>query len=115
MALRSVLTITLLTIMFSGCSGGSDTKVQDETAETPPAPTQPPVFSSSPSNSTQPYAQFSFTSSAEVSYECQLDSNSIYPCTSPVNVLLQNVGEHQLSVWAIDANGLKSEENTHFW
>lgn len=68
----------------------------------------------SPTSLTKLTVTFTVSDSAAQSF-CQLDSSPAQPCASPWTVNGLTNGSHEISIYAQDASGLKSESQTFSW
>ncbi|MCC2616534.1 DUF1996 domain-containing protein [Aestuariibacter halophilus] len=116
------LLLTTLLLSLYGCGGGDTTTENNDTALTTPPVTTPaptldaPTVSEQPDPQTQlPYARIAFASEGASGYECQLDDGLFEPCASPHDIYPLAVGEHTLSVRAVDDNGDASEASQINW
>lgn len=62
-----------------------------------------------------PFARFDFTSQDATGFECSLDGGEFANCQSPYTVMPISVGDHQLSIRAIGADGRVGEITRHDW
>ncbi len=83
----------IVSVMLTGCGGSSDstgsasapTAGGGTTSPTTPAVPAAPVVSKQPESVTQsPYARVEFSATDAKSYRCQLNSEAVSECVSPV-------------------------------
>lgn len=101
---RQNLALLMLTGALAGCGGMETTG--DLTIS----------FETMPEDSTNlRYAQFEFSAPDGVGYECALNENTYESCESPLFLSDVVTGNNQLSVRALDVNGLNGDSETYIW
>jgi hypothetical protein len=102
-----------------GCGGGSSST--QDTVATPvtslPAATISPlsVNQENPEATQSPFASFTFSAEGAASFQCKLDDDTAKQCSSPYIIYPLSVGEHELTVSAIDNAGNAADSKIMQW
>ena len=122
--LAIALSAIAMPILLTGC-GGSDESTDSVSVPTPGSgtttPTTPaipaaPVVSKQPESVTQsPYAKVEFSATDAKSYRCQLNTEAVSECVSPVIFYPLAAQQHQLQIWQVAADGRQSQPAVVRW
>jgi hypothetical protein len=98
--LKHVVTISIVT-MIAACSGSNSNEgnVSEETLKVEDVSLI--ILSRPEAISKSPYAEFQFSASSDVAFQCQLDQEDYVDCTSPHRVYPVAVGPHKMSLRAV--------------
>ena len=115
MMMKKTLLVAVIGLV-SGCGGGSSSdEIASGETESLDALTSVSILSQPDAITKDPYAVFSFSTDAQLNYECQLDAQDFLPCTSPHTVYPVTPGPHQMTLRALNGNQVVSEPAVISW